>query len=58
MKSSPLVEAFANLDDSEVASLVRSKIDAGSDPLSVVKELRKGIDIVGERYKKGAYFLC
>ena len=58
MKSSPLVEAVANLNDSEVASLVRSKIDAGSDPLSIVKELRKGMDIVGERYKKGTYFLC
>jgi methanogenic corrinoid protein MtbC1 len=57
MKSWQLAEALANLDEAEVAKLVRKEIDSGVDGMSIVKELRHGMDIVGERYKKGEYFL-
>lgn len=57
MKNSTLTDAMANLDEDEVAGLVKSKIDTGVDPLSIIKDLREGMDIVGEHYRKGEYFL-
>ena len=52
-----LADALANLDEDEVRKLVREKIDAGVEPMSIVDECRKGMDIVGERYKSKDYFL-
>ncbi len=52
-----LADALANLNEDEVAKLVKKRIDAGTEAVSVVRELRDGMDIVGERYKAGDYFL-
>ena len=57
MGNSELVEAFAHLKENEVAKLIKCEIDSCKDALTVVEELRKGMDIVGERYKNGEYFL-
>ena len=54
---SELADALVNLDEDEVRRLVREKIDAGVAPMSIVDECRKGMDIVGERYKSKEYFL-
>ena len=54
---SELADALANLDEDKVKKLVREKIDGGADPMSIVDECRKGMDIVGERYKSKEYFL-
>jgi 5-methyltetrahydrofolate--homocysteine methyltransferase len=50
-------EALADLNEAEVARMVQEQLDAGTDPLEVLGECRKGMDIVGERYKAGDYFL-
>ena len=52
-----LAGALADLNEGEVARLVREKIDAGIDPTSILSECREGMDIVGKRYKSGEYFL-
>lgn len=54
---SQLADALATLDEEEVAKLVHEKIDAGIDAVSILNECRNGMDIVGERYKSGEYFL-
>ncbi len=54
---SQLADALANLEEDEVARLVSEQIDAGVNAVSVVEECRRGMDIVGERYKSGDYFL-
>ena len=54
---SELAEAIADLNEDEAKGLVREKIDAGVEPLSIVDECREGMDIVGERYKNKEYFL-
>lgn len=54
---SELADALANLDEDKVRRLVREKIDGGAGPMSIVDECRKGMDIVGERYKSKEYFL-
>jgi len=52
-----LVDALASLDEDEVAKLVHEKINTGIDAMSILNECRNGMDIVGERYKSGEYFL-
>ena len=54
---SQLADALANLNEDEVARLVQKEFDASVDAMSILNECRKGMDIVGERYKKGDYFL-
>ena len=52
-----LAEALANLEEDNVNEIVKKRLDAGEDPLSILGECRQGMDIVGERYKAGDYFL-
>ncbi len=54
---SDIANALADLDEDKVKRLVREKVDAGVAPMSIVDECRKGMDIVGERYKNKEYFL-
>ncbi len=54
---SELADAIVELNEDEAKRLVREKIDAGVEPLSIVDECREGMDIVGERYKNKEYFL-
>jgi methanogenic corrinoid protein MtbC1 len=58
MTDTSLAEVFAALDEDEVARLVRQKIENRQPPLSIVKELEAGMDIFGERYKKGDFFIA
>ena len=54
---SELAEALANLEEDKVRELVQKRINSNADPMSLVDELRQGMDIVGERYKSKEYFL-
>jgi methanogenic corrinoid protein MtbC1 len=54
---SELAEALANLEEDKVRDLVQKRIVSNADPMSLVDELRQGMDIVGERYKSKEYFL-
>jgi len=54
---SGIANALADLNEEEVARLVRDQLDAGADAVSLLNECRQGMDIVGERYKTGDYFL-
>ncbi len=54
---SKLPEALANLEENIVATLIRDQVAKKADSLTIMAELRKGMDIVGERYKAGEYFL-
>ena len=54
---SELAEALAGLEEEKVAKLVQQKLDANDDAMSILEECRQGMDIVGERYKSGEYFL-
>ncbi len=54
---SEIPTALAELNEQEVARLVKERLDAGDDPVAVLDDCRRGMDIVGERYKAGDYFL-
>ena len=54
---SELKNAVIDIRYDEVAGLVRSALEADSDPLDVLTELRAGLKVVGDRYQEGEYFL-
>jgi len=54
---SEIPTALAELNEQEAARLVKERLDAGDDPVTILDDLRRGMDIVGERYKAGDYFL-
>jgi 5-methyltetrahydrofolate--homocysteine methyltransferase len=54
---SELSDALANLEEDKVSQLINKELTSGKDGMAVLVELRKGMDQVGQRYKKGEYFL-
>jgi len=55
--SGDLVNLLANLKDKEVLELVKQSLDAGEDPLKILEDSRKGMEIVGKRFADDEYFL-
>ena len=52
-----LVSAMSRLDKDRVVELVKTLLNESKDPLEIIETLRKGLEIVGEKFEKGEYFL-
>jgi 5-methyltetrahydrofolate--homocysteine methyltransferase len=55
--SGDLVNLLADLKEDEVLALVKKRLDAGDDPLKILDDTSKGMEIVGKRFAAGEYFL-
>jgi methanogenic corrinoid protein MtbC1 len=55
--SKKLVSAIADMKEEEALKLVREMVEGGSDPMEILEAARQAMDIVGQRYEKGTYFL-
>jgi len=55
--SKELVNAIADMREEEALKLVREMVEGGSEPGAILEAVRKAMDIVGQRYEKGTYFL-
>jgi methanogenic corrinoid protein MtbC1 len=55
--SGNLASLLADLKDKEVMELVKQRLDAGDDPMKILEDSRKGMEIVGERFAADEYFL-
>jgi methanogenic corrinoid protein MtbC1 len=55
--SKKLVNAIADMREEEALKLVREMVEGGSDPMEILDAARKAVDIVGQRYEEGTYFL-
>jgi methanogenic corrinoid protein MtbC1 len=55
--SKELVNAIADMKEGEALKLVREMVEGGSEPMAILDAARKAMDIVGQRFEKGAYFL-
>ena len=55
--SKELVNAIADMREEEALKLVREMVEGGSEPMAILDAAREAMDIVGQRYEKGAYFL-
>lgn len=52
-----LVTALADLEEEEALNLTKQKLDVGDDPLKILENARKGMEIVGKRFSDGEYFI-
>ena len=55
--SGNLANLLADLKDEEVMELVKHKLDSGEDPLKILEDSRKGMEVVGKRFANDEYFL-
>jgi methanogenic corrinoid protein MtbC1 len=57
LMSGELTKAVADLLENEALEITRARLDSGEDPHVILEESRKGMDIIGERFSEGTYFL-
>ncbi len=50
-------DTLIDLDIDEIPNVVKSELEAGTDPKNVMKALTDGLDEVGKLYEKNEYFL-
>jgi len=55
--SEELVNAIAEMKEEEAIQLVRDMLDKGVRPMAILDAARQAMDIIGQRYEKGIYFL-
>ena len=55
--SNDLVEAMANMKEEEALNLANKMYQEGEDPSKILGFCREAMEIVGERFEKGEYFL-
>jgi 5-methyltetrahydrofolate--homocysteine methyltransferase len=48
---------LADLKEDEVLKLTKKRLDAKEEPLKILEDSRKGMEIVGKRFADGEYFL-
>jgi len=52
-----LVNMLADLKEQEVIKIVKDRLSAGEDPLKILGDARKGMEIVGQRFASSEYFI-
>ena len=55
--SKQLVEAIADMREEEALKLVSEMVESGSDPMAILDATREAMDLVGQRYNAGTYYL-
>jgi methanogenic corrinoid protein MtbC1 len=57
MSDSALAQAVGDLDETTAIDLVEEKLAGGETALSILEELQAGMNVVGDRFEGGEYFL-
>jgi methanogenic corrinoid protein MtbC1 len=52
-----LVKTLADLKEQEVIKIVEDRLKANEDPLKILGEARKGMELVGKRFASSEYFV-
>jgi len=52
-----LVNLLADLKEEEVIKLTKERLEAGEDAMAILEDSRKAMEIVGNRFADGKYFL-
>jgi len=52
-----LVSALAELKEEEALKNVENRLNAGEDPLKILEDTRHAMEIVGDRFASGYYFI-
>jgi 5-methyltetrahydrofolate--homocysteine methyltransferase len=57
MLTDSLAKAITELEEEQVAALVKERLENGTAPLEIVNALQEGMSEVGKRFESGEYFL-
>jgi 5-methyltetrahydrofolate--homocysteine methyltransferase len=52
-----LVKTLADLKEKEALKIVEDRLGAGEDPLKILDDARRAVEIVGKRFADGEYFI-
>jgi methanogenic corrinoid protein MtbC1 len=52
-----LVKTLADLKEEEVINIVEDRLKANEDPLKILEDARKAMEIVGQRFASSEYFI-
>jgi 5-methyltetrahydrofolate--homocysteine methyltransferase len=52
-----LTMALVELEEKSVRELVGTHLSEGKDPMKILEDLKEGMDIVGQKFAEGEYFL-
>jgi methylmalonyl-CoA mutase cobalamin-binding domain/chain len=52
-----LIHALVEMQESEALQKARELLDAGTDPMTILDDCSKAMEIVGKRFETGEYFL-
>jgi len=52
-----LVNALADLKEEEALKIVKDRLNAGEEPLKILEDARKGMELVGKRFADSEYFI-
>lgn len=52
-----LVSTLADLKEEHAMKIVKDRLSAGEDPLAILGDARKGMEIVGQRFASSEYFI-
>ena len=55
--SKKLVNAIADMREEEALKLAKEMVEGGAEPMEILDATRQAMDIIGQRYEKGTYFL-
>jgi len=52
-----LVKTLADLKEKEALKIVEDRLSAGEDPLKILDDARRAVEVVGKRFSDGEYFI-
>jgi methylmalonyl-CoA mutase cobalamin-binding domain/chain len=52
-----LVDILADLKEKEALAIVKERLESGEDPMNILADSRKALEIVGNRFADGTYFI-
>ena len=55
--SQKLIDAIADMREDEALEVVREMVESGAPPVAVLDDVKAAMDIVGQRFEEGVYFL-
>ena len=57
-KSEKFVNALADLNEKEALKIVEDRLSAGEEPLKILDDARRALEIVGNRFANSEYFIA
>jgi 5-methyltetrahydrofolate--homocysteine methyltransferase len=52
-----LINLLADLEEEKALQITRERLESNQDPMAILSDARRGMEMVGERFASGVYFL-